>query len=131
GRGLLAVGGEEDLRKVGGLSSRLVTTPVTTAVGGVGRARVPGLAGFFSKDEILAAAFHGGHLAIWGLLLLGAFLTAFYTSRLLFLAFYSDPRMSREAAHHVHEPPSVMTLPLWGLAILPAPARLLLGLPPD
>src|SRR5207253_132990 len=119
------LGGEQDLRKMGGLSSRMVTTTVTTTVGGLGLAGVPGLAGFFSKDEILAAAFHGGHLAIWGLLLLGAFLTAFYTSRLLFLALYSDPRMSREAAHHVHESPSVMTLPLWGLAILTATAGLL------
>ena len=125
------LGGEQDLRKMGGLSSRMVTTTVTTTVGGLGLAGVPGLAGFFSKDEILAAAFHGGHLAIWGLLLLGAFLTAFYTSRLLFLAFYSDPRMSREAAHHVHESPSVMTLPLWGLAILTATAGLLIGIPSE
>ena len=125
------LGGEQDLRKMGGLSSRMVTTTVTTTVGGLGLAGVPGLAGFFSKDEILAAAFHGGHLAIWGLLLLGAFLTAFYTSRLLFLAFYSDPRMSREAAHHVHESPSVMTLPLWGLAILTATAGLLVGIPSE
>src|SRR5207302_7365676 len=95
--------GEQDLRKMGGLSSRMVTTTITTTIGALGLAGVPGLAGFFSKDEILAAAFHGGHRAIWGLLLLGAFLTAFYTSRMLFLAFYSGPRMTREAAHHVRE----------------------------
>src|SRR5205823_6357480 len=117
------LGGEQDLRKMGGLSSRMMTTTITTTVGGLGLAGVPGLAGFFSKDEILAAAFHSGHLVVWGLLLLGAFLTAFYTSRLLFLAFYSDPRMSREAAHHVHESPSVMTLPLWVLAVLTVVAR--------
>src|SRR5881398_3128470 len=75
------LGGEQDLRKMGGLSSRMVTTTITTTVGGLGLAGVPGLAGFFSKDEILAAAFHSGHLVVWGLLLLGAFLTAFYTSR--------------------------------------------------
>src|SRR5213592_3389982 len=125
------LGGEQDLRKMGGLSSRMVTTTITTTVGGLGLAGVPGLAGFFSKDEILAAAFHGGHLAIWGLLLLGAFLTAFYTSRLLFLAFYSDPRMSREAAHHVHESPSVMTLPLWVLAVLTVVAGLAVGIPSE
>src|SRR2546421_5179842 len=125
------LGGEQDLRKMGGLSSRMVATTITTTIGGLGLAGMPGLAGFFSKDEILSAAFHGGHLAIWGLLLLGAFLTAFYTSRLLFLAFYSDPRMSREAAHHVHESPSVMTLPLWGLAILTATAGLLVGIPSE
>src|SRR5207247_1797625 len=53
------LGGEQDLRKMGGLSSRMVTTTVTTTVGGLGLAGVPGLAGFFSKDEILAAGFHG------------------------------------------------------------------------
>src|SRR2546425_3268702 len=131
GSGIHGLRGEQDLRKMGGLSSRMATTTVTTTVGGPALTGVPGLAGFFSKDEILAAAFHGGHLAIWGLLLLGAFLTAFYTSRLLFLAFYSDPRMSREAAHHVHESPSVMTLPLWGLAILTATAGLLVGIPSE
>src|SRR5437867_9346931 len=125
------LGGEQDLRKMGGLSSRMVTTTVTTTVGGLGLAGVPGLAGFFSKDEILAAAFHGGHLVVWGLLLLGAFLTAFYASRLLFLAFYSDPRMSREAAHHVHESPSVMTLPLWVLAVLTVVAGLAVGSPSE
>jgi len=125
------LGGEQDVRKMGGLSSRMVATTITTTVGGLGLAGVPVLAGFFSKDEILAAAFHGGHRAIWGLLLLGAFLTAFYTSRLLFLAFYSAPRMSREAAHHVHESPAVMTLPLWMLAVLTAVAGLAVGIPSE
>jgi NADH-quinone oxidoreductase subunit L len=122
--------GEQDLRKMGGLSSRMVTTTITTTIGGLGLAGVPGLAGFFSKDEILAAAFHG-HRAMWALLLLGAFLTAFYTSRLLFLALYSGPRMSKEAAHHVHESPPVMTLPLWVLALATAVTGLALGIPSE
>ena len=125
------LGGEQDLRKMGGLSSRMVTTTITTTIGALGLAGVPGLAGFFSKDEILPAAFHGGHRAIWGLLLLGAFLTAFYASRLLFLAFYGAPRMSKEAAHHLHESPSVMTLPLWALAVLTAVAGLAVGIPSE
>src|SRR5436309_2594832 len=125
------LGGEQDLRKMGGLSSRMVTTTITTTIGALGLAGLPGLAGFFSKDEILAAAFHGGHRAIWGLLLLGAFLTAFYASRLLFLAFYGAPRMSKEAAHHLHESPSVMTLPLWALAVLTAVAGLAVGIPSE
>src|SRR5213594_4275579 len=125
------LGGEQDLRKMGGLSSRMVVTAITMWIGGLGLAGVPGLAGFFSKDEILAAAFHGGHRAIWGLLLLGAFLTAFYASRLLFLAFYGAPRMSKEAAHHLHESPSVMTLPLWALAVLTAVAGLAVGIPSE
>ncbi len=124
------MGGEQDLRKMGGISSRMVTTTITTTVGGLGLAGVPGLAGFFSKDEILAAAFHANR-GMWALLLLGAFLTAFYTSRLLLLAFYSGPRMSKDAAHHVHESPPVMTLPLWALALLTALAGLAVGIPAD
>jgi NADH-quinone oxidoreductase subunit L len=121
-------GGEQDLRRMGGLSSRMVTTTITTTVGGLGLAGVPGLAGFFSKDEILAAVFHANR-AMWALLLLGAFCTAFYTARVLFLAFYSGPRMSKEAAHHVHESPPVMTLPLWVLALLTVVTGLALGVP--
>jgi len=125
------LGGQQDLRKMGGLSSRMVTTTITTTVGALGLAGLPGLAGFFSKDEILAAAFHGGHRAIWALLLVGAFMTAFYSSRLLFLAFYSGPRMTKEAAHHVHESPGVMTLPLWVLAILTVVAGVAVGIPSE
>src|SRR5438128_11748479 len=83
--------GEQDLRKMGGLSPRMVTTTITMTIGAAGLAGVPGLAGFFSKDEILAAAFAGRQRVIWALLLLGAFLTAFYTFRLLFLAFFNGP----------------------------------------
>ena len=123
-------GGEQDLRRMGGLSSRMVTTTITTTVGGLGLAGVPGLAGFFSKDEILAAVYHANRV-MWALLLLGAFCTAFYTGRVLFLAFYSRPRMSKEAAHHVHESPPVMTLPLWILALLTVVTGLVLGAPSD
>src|SRR5512132_2332023 len=101
--------GEQDLRKMGGLSSRMVATTLTTTIGGLGLAGLPGLSGFFSKDEILAAAWGSGHRGMWALPLLGAFLTSFSTSRMLFRAFYSGPRMSREAAHHVHESPGIMT----------------------
>src|SRR5262252_4469893 len=125
------LGGEQDLRKMGGLSSRMVATTITTTIGGLGLAGLPGLAGFFSKDEILAAAFGSGHRGIWALLLLGAFLTSFYTSRMLFLAFYSGPRMTREAAHHVHESPDVMTFPLWILALLTVITGVAFGIPSD
>src|SRR5438094_8641524 len=66
------MGCEQDLRKLGGLSSRMVTTTITTTIGALGLAGLPGLAGFFSKDEILAAAFVSGHRLMWALLLLGA-----------------------------------------------------------
>ena len=72
-----------------------------------GLAGVPPLAGFFSKDEILARRVRERPPVIWALLLLGAFLTAFYTFRLLFLAFFSGRRGCRkEVAHHVHESPA-------------------------
>jgi NADH-quinone oxidoreductase subunit L len=125
------LGGEQDLRKMGGLSSRMVTTTITTTIGALGLAGLPGLAGFFSKDEILAAAFFSGHRGMWALLLLSAFLTAFYTGRMLFLAFYSGPRMSKEAAHHVHESPGAMTWPLVVLALLTVVTGVAFGIPSE
>jgi NADH-quinone oxidoreductase subunit L len=121
--------GEQDLRRMGGLAPRMVTTTITMTIGAAGLAGFPGLAGFFSKDEILAAAFHGGHRLMWVLLLGGAFLTAFYTFRLVFLAFYGGPRMSKEAAHHVHESPPSMTVPLVVLAVLTVLAGWAVGVP--
>jgi NADH-quinone oxidoreductase subunit L len=126
-----AMAGEQDLRKMGGLAPKMVTTTITMAIGVAGLAGVPGLAGFFSKDEILHAAFTGHHRVMWALLLLGAFLTAFYSFRLLFLAFLGGPRMSREVAHHVHESPRVMTWPLILLAVLTVIAGWAVGVPSD
>ena len=126
-----AMGGEQDLRKMGGLAPRMVTTTITMAIGAAGLAGVPGLAGFFSKDEILHAAFAGHHPVMWALLLIGAFMTAFYSFRLLFLAFFNGPRMSREVAHHVHESPRTMTWPLIVLALLTVVAGWAVGVPSD
>jgi NADH-quinone oxidoreductase subunit L len=120
--------GEQDLRRMGGLAPKMVATTITMTVGAAALAGVPPLAGFFSKDEILHAAFTRAPV-IWGLLLLGAFLTAFYTFRLIFLAFFGSPRMSREVAHHVHDSPAVMTLPLVVLALLTVVAGWVMGLP--
>ncbi|HJV55383.1 MAG TPA: NADH-quinone oxidoreductase subunit L [Methylomirabilota bacterium] len=121
--------GEQDLRKMGGLAPRMMTTTVTFLVGAFGLAGVPPLAGFFSKDEILGAVFHGHRYLLWALLLVGAFMTAFYTFRLVFLAFFGGPRMPKEVAHHIHESPAVMTLPLVVLAILTVVAGLAVGIP--
>src|SRR3989454_3886954 len=120
--------GEQDLRRMGGLAPRMLVTTVTVFVGAWGLAGLPPFAGFFSKDEILASTFHEGHIALWLILLLGALLTAFYTGRLFLLAFMGAPRMSREQAHHVHESPTVMTLPLAVLALLTVVAGVL-GVP--
>ncbi len=126
-----ALGGEQDLRRMWGLAPKMVTTTLTMTVGAAGLAGVPGLAGFFSKDEILAAAFAGHHRLVWALLLLGAFLTAFYSFRLVFLAFFGAPRMAREVAHHVHESPAAMTLPLVALALLTVVAGWAVGIPAE
>jgi NADH-quinone oxidoreductase subunit L len=123
------LGGEQDLRKMGGLAPRMVTTTITMAIGAAGLAGVPGLAGFFSKDEILHAAFAGHHRLAWALLVAGAFLTACYSFRLLFLAFLGGPRMSREVAHHIHESPPSMTTPLVILAVLTVLAGWAVGVP--
>jgi NADH-quinone oxidoreductase subunit L len=124
-----ALQGEQDLRKMGGLAPRMVSSTVTFLVGAAGLAGLPPLAGFFSKDEILASAYHAGPRALWAILLVGAFLTAAYIFRVVFLAFFGGPRMSREAAHGVHEAPGVMTGPLWVLAGLTAVAGLAVGVP--
>jgi NADH-quinone oxidoreductase subunit L len=120
--------GEQDLRKMGGIAPRMLVTTVTFLVGAVGLAGIPPFAGFFSKDSILAAAFHEGHVALWAVLLVGVLLTAFYTARLVLLAFFGSPRMSKEQAHHIHESPAVMTVPLGVLAILTAVAGIV-GVP--
>ncbi|HTY80473.1 MAG TPA: NADH-quinone oxidoreductase subunit L [Candidatus Bathyarchaeia archaeon] len=111
--------GEQDLRKMGGIAPRMLVTTVTFLVGAVGLAGLPPFAGFFSKDEILVATFHHeGHRLLWLILLVGVFLTALYTARLVLLAFFGRPRMSKEQAHHIHESPAVMTIPLAVLAAL-------------
>src|ERR1051325_7514277 len=116
---------------MGGLAPRMVVTTIAMTVGAAGLAGVPGLAGFFSKDEILHVAFTSHHLLLWALLLVGAFMTAFYTFRPLFLTFFGGPRMSKEVAHHIHESPASMTLPLLILAILTVIAGWAFGIPSD
>ena len=123
--------GEQDLRKMGGLAYKLPLTATTMWVGGLGLAGVPPLAGFFSKDEILAAAMGEGHMPMFTLLLAGALMTAFYTFRLLFLVFSGSPRMAKDVLHHAHESPWVMTAPLVVLALLTLVAGFVLGLPLD
>ena len=123
--------GEQDLRKMGGLASKMPVTATTMWIGGLGLAGCPLLAGFFSKDEILGAAYGSSHMLIFALLVAGAFMTAFYTFRLLFLAFSGSPRMSKDAFHHAHESPWVMTGPLVVLAALTIVAGFVLGLPTD
>jgi NADH-quinone oxidoreductase subunit L len=117
-----ALSGEQDLRRMGGLARRLPATWYAMLVATAAISGLPPFAGFFSKDEILAGALAEGRYAILALGLVGSALTAFYTWRLLFLAFLGRSRVAPEAAHHLHESPPVMTVPLGILAVLAAGA---------
>ncbi|HET7340126.1 MAG TPA: NADH-quinone oxidoreductase subunit L [Methylomirabilota bacterium] len=125
------LGGEQDMRKMGGLASKMPLTATTMWIGGLGLSGAPLFAGFFSKDEILAAALGTEHRWIFALLIAGAFMTAFYTFRLLFLTFSGPPRMAKDVLHHAHESPWVMTAPLLALALLTFVAGFALGLPSE
>ena len=118
-----ALGGEQDIRRMGGLARRVPTTFATFAVAAAAIAGIPPLAGFFSKDEILwfaLASRSGGALWLWALAALTAFLTAFYMARLLWLTFLAPSRVDAETARHVHESPRSMTGVLIALAALSA-----------
>jgi NADH-quinone oxidoreductase subunit L len=123
-----------DLPDMGGLARRMPQTALVFLVGTLSLAGIPFFGGFLSKEEILAAAWTGGLMGPFVMLLAGAFLTAFYMFRVVFLAFYAAPlagrgQAGREGApdgHHAaaahghppHDPPAAMALPLWILAAL-------------
>jgi NADH-quinone oxidoreductase subunit L len=115
-----ALSGEQDMRRMGGLRAKLPRTYLAFMAGALAIAGVPGLSGFFSKDEILAAAFSSGHLLVWALGLAGAGMTAFYIFRLIFMTFYGRERFEEGAREHLHESPRVMIIPLLLLAALSA-----------
>jgi NADH-quinone oxidoreductase subunit L len=118
-----ALGGEQDVRKMGGLARRIPLTFVTFAIATAAIAGIPPLAGFFSKDEILWFAYaspRGGSPLLWAMASLTALLTAYYMFRLLWLTFFGRSRMSAEVEHHVHESPWSMTGVLLVLALLSA-----------
>jgi NADH-quinone oxidoreductase subunit L len=122
-----AMSGEQDIRKMGGLWKKIPHTAWTFLFGCIAIAGVPFFSGFFSKDEILWQALvsdtGAGHFPKWyatALFAVGvaaAMMTAFYMFRLFYLTFFNSDRVSEEAAHHLHENPKVMTVPLWILAI--------------
>ncbi len=118
-----ALGGEQDLRKMGGLRKTIPVTFWTFAIATAAIAGIPPLAGFFSKDEILWYAFastRGGSPLLWGVAATTALMTAFYMFRLLWLTFFGASRMSKEVEQHAHESPLSMTGVLMGLALLSA-----------
>ena len=107
---------EQDMRKMGGLKQWMPITFVTFFISVLAIAGFPPFAGFFSKDEILWLAASGDHWGIWFFALCGAGLTAFYMFRQLFMTFYGKCRADHHTQEHLHESPSVMTMPLVVLA---------------
>jgi NADH-quinone oxidoreductase subunit L len=112
------MGGEQDIRKMGGLRKAMPVTFWVFLIGTFAISGFPLLAGFFSKDEIFAFTYAHGGIIWWGLASLGALLTAIYMCRLLYVTFFGEFRGTHEQAHHLHESPKVMTIPLMILAVL-------------
>jgi NADH-quinone oxidoreductase subunit L len=116
-----AMSGEQDMRNMGDLRSRIPTTYWTMFIATLAIAGIPPFAGFFSKDEILWQTWTsegGAYRILWGIGYITALMTAFYMFRLIYLTFYSKPRMSHEVEHHIHESPASMTMPLIVLAVM-------------
>jgi NADH-quinone oxidoreductase subunit L len=113
-----ALHGELDVFKMGGLKKAMPITRITFLVAALAIAGFPGFAGFFSKDLILEAAYMTGHYRLWMVGVVSAFLTAFYVFRAYFLTFEGESRVDEHIAHHLHESPSTMTIPLVVLAVL-------------
>jgi len=112
-----ALGGEQDMRKMGGLRSRMPITYWTYVIATLAIAGAPFTAGFFSKDLILWESFSRGAVILWGIGVITAGLTAFYMFRQLFMVFHGECRADDHAKAHLHESPPVMTFPLVILAI--------------
>ncbi len=115
-----AMGGEQDMRKMGGLHSHMKITSVTFIIGALAIAGMPPLSGFWSKDEILWEVFEKGHVYIWIAGLATAGMTAFYMFRQVFMTFTGKCRADEHTKHHLHESPGIMTTPLIILAVLAA-----------
>ena len=115
-----AMGGEQDMRNMGGLRKKMPVTFATMLIATLAIAGVPGFSGFFSKDEILWQTFSSpqGSFFLWLIAVAAAAMTAFYMFRLIFMTFFNDCRASEEVQHHIHEAPKSMTVPLMVLATL-------------
>ncbi|GAB4390037.1 MAG: NADH-quinone oxidoreductase subunit L [Thermodesulfovibrionales bacterium] len=113
-----AMAGELDIQKMGGLKKHMPVTYWTFLLASLSIAGIPGFAGFFSKDEILWQAYAAGPTGkfVWFLGAVTALLTAFYSFRIVFLAFHGNFRGTHEQEHHLHESPKSMTVPLVILA---------------
>ena len=117
---IIAMHHEQDIRKMGGLKKYMPITYWVSLVGSLALIGFPGTSGYFSKDAILIATKNAD---VWGAgyaylaVLLGVFVTAFYSFRMFFLVFHGEERMSKHTREHLHETPPVVTVPLILLAI--------------
>ena len=122
-----AMGGEQDIRRMGGLKPHIRITFITMLIGTIAISGIPPFSGFFSKDELLAATF-AYHPWLWLIGFLASMLTSFYMFRMLFLVFFGSFRGTQHQLQHLHESPKTMTVPLLCLALLSIIGGLL-GLP--
>ena len=117
---IIAMHHEQDMRRMGGLRKYMPITYWTCLIGALALIGFPGLSGFFSKDIIIEAVRHsdteGAGYAYW-CVLIGVFVTALYSFRLVFMTFHGRERMDQHTREHLHESPWVVTLPLVALAI--------------
>ncbi len=117
-----ALHGEQDMRKMGGLRKAMPITFATMLISTLAISGIFPFAGFWSKDEILLTAFENHHIAyakvLWVLASIASIMTAFYMFRLMYLTFFREFRGTEEQKHHLHESPSLITIPLIILAIL-------------
>ena len=109
--------GEQDMRRMGGLKKAMPITFITMLIAALAISGIFPLAGFWSKDEILMTAFHGNP-TLWVIGSIASIMTAFYMFRLIYLTFFNSFRGTEEQKHHLHESPSLITVPLIILAIL-------------
>ena len=112
-----ALEGEQDMNRMGGLRHQMPITWLTMSIAALAISGIFPFAGFFSKDLILAYAYSSGGVWLWGLGMITAGLTALYMFRLIFLTFHGASRVEPVKAHHIHESPWVMAVPLVVLAI--------------
>lgn len=112
-----ALSGEQDMDKMGGLRGRIPVTYYTLVAGALALSGIFPFAGFWSKDDILGSVWRDGKYLLWAVGLIAAFITAFYTFRMIFLTFFGKSRLDEETEHHVHESPWSMLVPLIVLAV--------------
>jgi NADH-quinone oxidoreductase subunit L len=110
--------GEQDIRSMGGLRTKMPITFWTFLIGTLAIIGFPLFAGFFSKDEILAKTYEHSGAIWWAFATFSALLTGIYMCRLFWITFFGDFRGTHEQAHHLHESPWSMTMPLVVLAVL-------------